>query len=375
MTGIQKNNISLTNPVILIAPLDWGLGHTTRCIPLIHSLLSLGCRVIAAVDEKQRTILEKEFTNLLFVPLRGYRLAYGRTGWRTVVKIIFQIPRILAAIRYENRWLQSFVHSNEVHAVVSDNRYGLFSKQLPCVFITHQLAIQVPFGSVVRRLIQAINYRFIRRFSACWVPDYQDNVQLAGKLSHPQQMPVVPVSWIGRLSRIAGPLPAGRPGALLVILSGPEPQRSILEKIIVRELERTQVQAVLVRGVPGIKEELLVDNKNILIYNYLSAPQLAAEIGKAEIIVSRSGYSTVMDLTGRGKKCVYIPTPGQAEQIYLADYLQEKRLCIRFRQTDFRLDKALQRVKEVSFASTDNVPPDVYKGVLEDFVGKLRGAM
>lgn len=372
MPGIQKDNISLTNPVILVAPLDWGLGHTTRCIPLIHSFLSLGCRVIAAVDEKQRAILENEFTNLQFVPLPGYRLAYGRSGWRTVTKIIFQIPKILAAIRYENRWLQAFVRSNTVHAVVSDNRYGLFNKQLPCVFITHQLAIQVPFGPLIRRLVQTLNYRFIQRFSACWVPDYHKNVQLAGKLSHPKQMPAMPVSYIGRLSRIMGPLRAGQPGRLLVILSGPEPQRSIFEEILVGELERTQTPVVLVRGLPKAEKELSIAGGKAMVHNYLAASQLAVEIAQAEIIISRSGYSTVMDLIGHGKKCIFVPTPGQAEQIYLADYLQEKQLCIRFRQHDFSLEKALKHVKAFPFAPADELPADIYKEKLRDFVWKLR---
>ena len=187
-------------------------------------------------------------------------------------------------------------------------------------------------------------------------------------------MPAVPVSWIGRLSRTQGSLPPARPGALLIILSGLEPQRSIFEGIVVEELERTQTQAVLVRGLPGVKEELPV-NKEVVVYNYLSAPRLSEAIGEAEIIISRSGYSTVMDLVGRGKKCIFVPTPGQTEQIYLADYLQEKRLCVRFRQVDFYLDKALQRVEEFAFASTDSIPPDVYKGVLENFVAKLRAGL
>ena len=355
----------------MLAPLDWGLGHTTRCVPLIHQFLSLGCQVIAAVDEKQQAVLEQEFTNILFTPLKGYRLAYGRTGWHTVAKIIIQIPKILAAVYHENRWLHEFVRSNKIHAVVSDNRYGLFNTRLPCVFMTHQLAIHSPFGWFTGRLIQKINYWFIQRFSACWVPDYPKNGSLAGKLSHPKQMPTVPVSYIGRLSRITGLLPAGDPGSLLIILSGPEPQRSMFEEIVLKELERLQIRAVLVRGLPKT-DKLPVAAKNTVIYNYLPAAQLATEIARAEIIISRSGYSTVMDIIGRGKKCIFIPTPGQSEQIYLADYLQEKQLCIRFYQNNFSLAEALQQVKKFSFASIDEAPADAYKEELKNFVYTLK---
>ena len=372
MAQVQKNSFSLTNPVVLFAPLDWGLGHTTRCIPLIHYFLSLDCQVIAAVDKKQRAILEKESARIHFVSLKGYRLVYGKNGWRTLVKIILQIPKIIAAIHNENKWLKRFVQSNQVHAVVSDNRYGLFNKQLPCIFITHQLAIQVPLGWVARRIIQKMNYRFIQRFNACWVPDYKENAHLAGKLSHPRYMPAVPVSYIGRLSRITDPLPAGNPGALLIVLSGPEPQRSIFEQIIVRQLEQLQTPAVLVRGLPKTVGELPVTNKNTVVHNYLPAAQLAAEIAQADIIISRSGYSTVMDVAGRGKKCIFIPTPGQPEQIYLADYLQQKRLCICFYQAGFSLSNALHQAENFLFAPADNLPADIYKEEISTFVLKLK---
>lgn len=355
---------------MLFAPLDWGLGHTTRCIPLIHYFLSLDCQIIAAVDEKQRAILEKEFTKIHFVSLKGYRLVYGKNGWRTLVKIIFQIPKITAAIYNENKWLKRFVQSNQVHAVISDNRYGLFNEQLPCIFITHQLAIQVPLGWIARRIIQKINYLFIQRFNACWVPDYK-NAYLAGKLSHPLYMPSIPVSYIGRLSRIKDPLPAGNPGALLIILSGPEPQRSIFEQIIVRQLKQLQTPAVLVRGLPK-ETGVMVVNKNTIVYNYLPAVQLAAEIAQADIIISRSGYSTVMDVAGRGKKCLFVPTPGQSEQIYLADYLQQKRLCIRFHQAGFSLSDALQQAERFRFAPVDNLPADIYQKEVSAFVLKLK---
>ncbi|MBE7171418.1 MAG: glycosyl transferase family 28 [Williamsia sp.] len=374
MAGPQKNNLSLTNPVVLFAPLDWGLGHTTRCIPLIHYFLSLGCQVVAAVDEKQQAILEKEFTNLKFVSLKGYRLAYGRSGWQTLAKIILQVPRIVATIYQENRWLKKFVQSTPVHAVISDNRYGLFSKKLPCIFVTHQLAIQTPFGAPARWLVQKINYRFIQQFGACWVPDYKENANLAGKLSHPRQMPSVPVSYIGRLSRIAEPLPAGNPGSLLIVLSGPEPQRSIFEEIVFSQLDRLQVPAVLVRGLPKAENAPPLLSKYVVVHNYLSAPELAAEISRAETIVSRSGYSTVMDITGRGKKCIFVPTPGQPEQIYLADYLQQKQLCICFRQNHFSLEKALQLAKTGAFAPMDGLSSYIYKEELETFVSKLKKA-
>lgn len=371
MTPIVKNNISLTSPVVLIAPLDWGLGHTTRCIPVISSLLLLGCQVIAAVDAKQQALLEQEFNTIRFVRLKGYQLEYGKTSLHTIIKIVIQIPKIVKAIFYEKKWLNKFIQSNHIHAVISDNRYGFFNKELPCVFITHQLVIQSPFGKTVQKIIQFINYQLIKNFSACWVPDYKGDNNLAGELSHPEKMPPLQVTYLGRLSRLGNRMDTAPTGTLLILLSGPEPQRSIFEEIIRKELETFPGTAVLVRGLPKETRKIPFSNKNVTVYNYLSSVQLEALIARSEFIVSRSGYSTIMDIAGCNKKCIFVPTPGQSEQIYLAEYLQKKRLCISFYQKNFSLVKALQKARKFSFASMEALPSDVYKKELEDFVLKL----
>ena len=369
---METNNISLTNPVLLFAPLDWGLGHTTRCIPLIRYLLSIDCHIIAAVNAQQRIILEQEFSSLRFVSLNGYRLAYGKNGWRTITKIIVQIPKIIAAVRYENTWLQAFVRSNHVDAVISDNRYGLFTRQIPCIFITHQLTIRTPFGKIIERLLQSSTYRFINKFSACWVPDYEENENLAGKLSHPVRLPGVPLTYIGRISRISSQLPRGVPGTLLILLSGPEPQRSIFETTIVRELNNFKQAAVLVRGLPQGGSVLPISNEKVIVHDYLSSAEIEVQITQAEIIVSRSGYSTVMDIIGRGKKCIFVPTPGQTEQVYLAAYLQQQRLCIRFHQYGFSLEAAVRQANEFHFATPSGLSSEIYQTVLDNFIHRLK---
>jgi UDP:flavonoid glycosyltransferase YjiC (YdhE family) len=157
---------------ILIAPLDWGLGHASRCIPLINHLQKRGCEIIIAADGEQLSLLKKEFPGLESVQLKGYNINYSRYKRWLGVKILWQIPKILIRIRQEHNYLKNIVDKYCIDLVIADNRYGLYSKQIPCIFITHQLTVQAPF-KWLQNLIQKINYRYISKFAECWVPDFE----------------------------------------------------------------------------------------------------------------------------------------------------------------------------------------------------------
>ncbi|MEJ7769138.1 MAG: glycosyl transferase family 28, partial [Chitinophagaceae bacterium] len=252
MTINEKINIPHENvPVILVAPLDWGLGHATRCIPIITHLLTIGCKVIVAAEGKQRLLLKQEFAGIRCVYLQGYRVEYGTKGWQTLLKISLQLPKLLRSIKQENRWLQKFILENKVNGVISDNRYGLFSKQVPSVFITHQLNVKCPFGPLVESFIQQFIYKYINKFNQCWVPDYEGDVNLAAELSHPKNLPATTVKYLGRLSRISRQANNNETGPLLILLSGPEPQRTSLEVLLLNQLTSYTESAILVRGLPG----------------------------------------------------------------------------------------------------------------------------
>lgn len=371
MHEFKKFNTTATGkPVILIAPLDWGLGHATRCIPVISYLIAIGCEVIIAAEGRQEAILKMEFGNLRFVKLRGYRLRFGKNSLSTILKIISQIPGIGIRIRYENQWLDEFLRHVRVDAVVSDNRYGLFSNKIPSVIITHQLTIKTPFGGWIDNFTRYLNYRLINKFSECWVPDYPGRENLAGELSHPEKMPAIPVHYLGLLSRISK-TPSQNTNHLLILLSGPEPQRSILEKILLQQLEAYAYTAILVRGLPDETKLPATNNKNLQVHNHLSSSLLNQVMNDSRFIISRSGYSTVMDMMRLEKRCIYIPTPGQSEQEYLASYLAQKKMCVSYPQNDFCLQKALQEAgrllpKEVK---TEEI---LYKKIINGLISQLR---
>jgi uncharacterized protein (TIGR00661 family) len=353
---------------ILIAPLDWGLGHATRCIPIIDTLIKQHCTVIIAAEGQIKTLLQKEFPQLQFIELKGYRIKYSQYKIWMPVKLLMQLPKIIFRIYAENYWLKKAVTENNIDAVISDNRMGLYHKQIPCIYITHQLTIKTGKG-FTESIAQKIHYHYINKFNTCWVPDAAGVKNLAGLLSHPARLPKVPVNYIGSLSRFEKNETETKYD-LCIILSGPEPQRTVFENIILKDIDQLQGEKFLIRGLPDEAQTPELKNSSIKIKNHLPAGDLNKIIMQSEIIISRCGYSTVMDLIKLQKKAILIPTPGQTEQEYLGKYLQEQKLFYSIDQENFLLPQALKNATAFDF----NVCPvnnGEYKNVVEKFVSSL----
>ncbi len=301
---------------VLIAPLDWGLGHATRCIPIIQAFQNLGYEVILAADGAVANLLSKEFKQIRIIHLSGYHIQYAKSAKGLAWKLFLQIPQILKTIREEQLWLEKIVDQENIDLVISDNRYGLYSKKVPSVFITHQLTIKTPFD-FLETLIQKINYQFINRFTACWVPDEKESINIAGILSHPKKMPAIPVHYLGIVSRMQLKQSPTNLFDFCFLLSGPEPQRTLLENKIILLLPKLSGSAVIIRGLPDSEQSLAVP-ENTKVFNHLPNTELASLISSSKLIICRSGYTSVMELIGMQKKALLIPTPGQTEQEYLA---------------------------------------------------------
>jgi len=323
----------MSKPVnILVAPLNWGLGHATRCIPIIRALQSNGYNVIIASDGVALELLQKEFLHLQTVKLPSYGIEYAKKKSHFKQKMLSNIPKIVKAIRKEHKALKNIINIYKIDGVISDNRLGLYTSKVPTVFITHQL--QVLSGKTTG-LTTYLHKRFIKRFDECWVPDYKGSTNLSGILGHPEKKDY-PVQYIGPLSRMHKESLMLCYDAL-VILSGPEPQRSILEKILLTELKKYNGSILFVRGLIE-KEEVHNQQKNIEIVNFLTSDKLATAINSSNFVIARSGYSAIMDLAALQKKAFFIPTPGQTEQEYLAKRLKEKGIAPYSKQGDFKAE-------------------------------------
>lgn len=300
---------------ILVAPLNWGLGHATRCIPIIRSLIANGYEVVIGSDGASLTLLRQEFPNLLALTLPSYHIRYAKKRRWFKFHFLMQSPKLLRAIRAEHKVLGTIIKKHSISGVISDNRLGLYTSKVPTVFITHQLQVLSGFTTP---LTTFLHRRYASRFDECWVPDFKDEPNVSGALGHPKK--VLPnVRYIDPLSRFKK-VDLPQKWDVLALLSGPEPQRTYLEEKLLVELKKSKGTVLLVRGV--IEENETKLDKNITIKNYLTSKELEEAINQSAVVLSRSGYTTIMDLIALEKKAFFIPTPGQSEQEYLAKRIE-----------------------------------------------------
>jgi uncharacterized protein (TIGR00661 family) len=319
---------------ILVAPLNWGLGHATRCIPIINALLQEGFAPIIASDGDALALLSKEFPNLPIIELPTYNISYSKNGKLFKLKLLKDLPNILKAIKAENEAIESILKHNDIAGIISDNRLGVRSKKVPSVFITHQL--QVLSGNTTW-LSTKMHQEIIKKFNACWVPDVEDEeVNLSGILGHVKGFNV-PVKYIGPLSRFTKS-DTDIKHDLLVLLSGPEPQRSFLETKLLEALKSYSGDVVFVKGVIE-KEQAKQVQGHLTIYNFMTSNLLEKTMKESTFVLSRSGYTTIMDLAKLNKKAFFIPTPGQFEQEYLAKRLSEMQIAPSCHQDEFKIEK------------------------------------
>jgi len=310
-------------------------------MPIINYLLQQGIEVIIGSDGNALSLLQKEYPQLTHIELPSYNITYKTSNM--FMNIAPQVPKILNAIRLERKLLETIISQYKIDAIISDNRYGLQHSSLPSVFMTHQLNIIVP-NKLVSNWVRKMNQRYIQQFTACWVPDYPNEPSLAGELSHGNWKNI---TYVGPLSRLSHQHQAAQ-NDILVVLSGPEPQRSILEQKIIAQAKTIDRQFVIVSGQTKTYEVEQLE-PNIKRYSYMTSQNLNASILNSKVIIARSGYSTLMDLVQlQCQQVIFIPTPGQTEQEFLAKRFYEKKQFYYQNQKDLNLTLALKELKKFS---------------------------
>jgi uncharacterized protein (TIGR00661 family) len=362
---------------ILTAPLDWGLGHATRCIPIIRELNELGHNVIIAAEGSIKSLLQKEFPANLFIPLGGYRITYTKSGFWLPFNLFLQFPKIAVAVIKEHIWLKKMVKQYQIDAVISDNRFGLYHRNVLSIYITHQLFIKTG-NNFSESAAQKIHGWFIKKYDECWVPDlpageagFENGDGIAGKLSHPEKK-LNNIRYIGCLSRFEKQEGLKKEYQLLILISGPEPQRTIFENKLLEQVKNTDGKILFVRGLPGTagKAALSVKSDNIVLKDHLTSDELCSAMQQSEMVICRSGYTSVMDLIKLKQKAILVPTPGQSEQEYIAANLHEQQIFFAVSQDKFQLQESLKSASKFKF----NIPDtdmDIYKKVISDFTQRL----
>ncbi len=352
------------HPKILVSPLNWGLGHASRCVPVIKELIRQGAEVVIAAEEHPKALLEQEFSNLETIEFPGYQITYP-SGGNMAVHMLKIMPKILNGIKKEHQFLEKTVEQLGIDGIISDNRFGLYHNQIPTVFMTHQVMVKSPFGEA---LIQKLNGRFMSKYSSVWIPDFEGEPNLSGDLAHQYSIPNH-ASYIGPLSRFNHlDEPNEYDYDVLAVISGPEPQRTLFQHILQTELELTNVKAMMVLGKADtpINQEI----EGVTITNHLPAKELNRAFQRAKIIIARSGYSTLMDLAATGKRAILIPTPGQTEQEYLAELHLNAKHYFSVDQERFDLDEALTYSQDFNGFS---LPPNhsLLESAVSDFLAKV----
>lgn len=326
----------MSSKKILVAPLNWGLGHATRCIPIIEALENNGYIPIIASDGVALQMLQKEFPHLQSLELPSYHIEYAKNGAFFKWKMIKNSPKMIEAILHEKKTIRQWIDEYDIAGIISDNRLGVYSKKIPSVFITHQLNVLTGNTTWIS---SKVHQHIIKKFNQCWIPDVETKPNLSGKLGHLEN-PEENIKYIGPLSRLHRK-PTDKKYDLMVILSGPEPQRGMLEAQLTQEMGQFKGKVVFIKG--KIEPEQKIEQAgNVTYYNFMNTEELENTFNESEIVLCRSGYTTIMDLAQLGKKAFFIPTPGQYEQEYLAKKLKKEGLVPFARQEDFKIENLLE---------------------------------
>ena len=328
---------------ILIAPLNWGLGHATRCIPIINALIENNFEPVIASDGMSLLLLKKEFPQLKHLELPSYNIEYSNKGKSNKFKFLKELPKLLKTIKEEHDITRTIIEEYEICGIISDNRFGVYSDLIPSVYVTHQLNV---LSGNTTWFSSKVHQHIIKKFDECWVPDNDKGHNLSGILGHLNDSDFkVKIKYIGALSRFKKDK-LNTDFDLMVLLSGPEPQRSLLEKQLITELNSYDGTILFVKGI--IENEQVITEKNqFIFYNFMQSDELENAINKSKLILSRSGYTTIMDLSKLEKTAFFIPTPGQFEQEYLASHLKNLNLAPFCKQDEFTPEK----LKETNYYS------------------------
>ncbi len=345
------------SPTVLVSPLDWGLGHATRDIPIIRQLQGAGFKVIIASSGLTGQLLSDAFPELEILELGGYNIRYSRKS-SMAIAMAYQLPSIYKTINYEHRWLDALLKHRNIDLIISDNRPGLYSNKLKSIYLTHQINILTPPGL---RFLQPILYRIhlhlMQNFNEVWVPDFEGESNLSGILSH-NSMLRSKIHFIGPQSRFSGYEPKNHndDGSIdvLALISGPEPQRTEFENIVVSQLKASSLRAVVAVGLPGDSRKRCTIDGRIEIFPHLDDLELYQMAEKSKIIIARSGYSTIMDLFCFKKPAILVPTPGQTEQEYLAKRMMDLGWLYSVSQKDFQINRVMNEVSKYTGINLKN---------------------
>ncbi|MBW6458185.1 MAG: hypothetical protein K0B52_03390 [FCB group bacterium] len=347
----------MKNKTVIYAILNWGLGHATRSAPIIRRLINDGNRVVIISHGQALTLMKEQFPECIFRDIRDKNIQYASNGIMFVFKIVSQFPKMVLGWEYERRKMRELEKEFHPDLVMTEMRLGFWSKNIPSVLITNQLRFFLPPGLKWAEILgEWFNFLVFRHFDHIFVPDIAGEPNLLGDLCHKGRIAKHPnVRFVGCLSSITpDDNPPEKDIDLLISISGPEPQRTMFEEIVLSRIADLSGKVVITLGSPGREGITEFDNGRITIYPHLDRGTMANIMQRAKFVISRSGFSTVNELFVLRKSAMLVPTPGQTEQEYIARHFHRQGIFHYCRQED--LDLKHLPVKELIPPVELNVP-------------------
>lgn len=350
---------------VLVSPLDWGLGHASRSIPVIRQLLAAGHKVTIAGYGRSFILLQKEFPTLDSIELKGFSPSYPRNG-KMILHLMFLLPRFISSILKEHIHLKKLINLHQFDIVISDNRYGLWNKNVKSILVTHQVMIKTPvWMKIAEYPLYLVSRLLISRFDECWIPDYKDAPGLSGDLSHKYPLPGN-AKFIGTLSRFEHQENSDKQEShkirITAIISGPEPQRSIFEELVTKQLLELKLPSTIFSGKPEF-DKTIDSQGHLSIISHVSTEEFKLITDSSSLIICRSGYTSIMDLSILGANVLFVPTPGQTEQIYLAKLLHLQEIALWRKQDDLDLKTDINEALKYTGFEGNIKKPELHKAI------------
>ena len=333
---------------VLVAPLDWGLGHATRCVPVVREFLNQGAEVELAVVRSNAALLRNIFPELRQRLAPSYNIVYPKHGYNMGLWLVKNGAHLRTVMNYEHSFAEEVVDRYHYDVLVSDNRFGFYSRNAKSIYMTHQRRIAFPrVLSAFEPVGMLWHASVMKRFDEVWVPDVPDLPGYAGTLSHVKKCPV-PIKYVGALSRFEGEKLTEKSDVryrFVAVVSGVEPARARFEELLRKTLVKIPGRHAVILGKPslGVKSS---NEQNLDLFTHLPDEQFAAVVKNAEWVVSRGGYSTVMDMAVLGARCVFVPTPGQYEQIILGRDLAHEGYAVTIDESKLSTETLLAAISE-----------------------------
>ena len=326
---------------------SWGLGHATRSLPVMRKLIDENNDLTIISNGRSLDLLRSELgENIEYIDIPDYPMLLSENSRQFMAKSMIYWPLFIRKMQSGLSQLTKMLKTRKCDLIISDGRYDIYSKKIPSFFISHQMRIMNPLRiKMLETGSEIFNLFFFKRFKGVIVPDYKDD-SLSGELSHNlKKIDEKKINYVGILSDFKKKK-TKKDIDYLISISGPEPQRSILEGKLAPQVQDLDGNIVMTLG--KVEKHSEIKKKNITTYSFLTKEKREGLLNRAKIVISRSGYSTIMDLGIINTKALLIPTPGQIEQEYLSEYHNKIGTFYSVNQSEVNLKKDIEFAKKTT---------------------------